>query len=84
MNRCDILLIVILQWIHQFRWVNGFETEENKRKKGSWWFKYLIWYEICNIFSTQQYMPLFLNYMPAQRCDKQDGEDFCYKVRYFN
>ncbi|KAF8386605.1 hypothetical protein PRIPAC_75747 [Pristionchus pacificus] len=48
MNRCDILLIVILQWIHQF--------------------------------STQQYMPLFLNYMPAQRCDKQDGEDFCYKV----
>ncbi|GMT33605.1 hypothetical protein PFISCL1PPCAC_24902 [Pristionchus fissidentatus] len=48
MNRADILLIVILQWIHQF--------------------------------STQQYMPLFLNYMPGQKCDVVDGENFCYKV----
>ncbi|GMR33677.1 hypothetical protein PMAYCL1PPCAC_03872, partial [Pristionchus mayeri] len=48
MNRCDILLIVILQWIHQF--------------------------------STQQYMPLFLNYMPAQKCDVQEDGSFCYKV----
>ncbi|GMT03133.1 hypothetical protein PENTCL1PPCAC_25307 [Pristionchus entomophagus] len=48
MNRCDILLIVILQWIHQF--------------------------------STQQYMPLFLNYMPAQKCDGDTANAFCFKV----